>query len=171
MLWVWVTSRVRFQCPLCCYGYGSSKVKCFWKCIQVLPLKSWHLHTFFFSSWLKSWLKSQTRCTMYMVTTVLLFYTLILNTQIARSHMGFSFLIKPFILYFWKVDQVWSGLINDKWQFSSDNPFTCLAVHLNALWTLSNKGTVAVLQECMTAILRPQGRRRRLLRVWNIELR
>lgn len=61
-----------------------------------------------------------------------------------------------------------AGLINDKEvlsQFSSDNPFTCLAVRLHALWTLSNKAAASALQECMTATLRPQGRRGRLLRV------
>lgn len=43
----------------------------------------------------------------------------------------------------------------------------CAWVH-----AVSNKGTVAVLWEpkCMTATLRPQGRRGRLLRAWNIEL-
>lgn len=36
--------------------------------------------------------------------------------------------------------------------------------------TTSNKGAVAVLPEYVTASLRPQGKRRRLLKAWNIEL-
>lgn len=94
---------------------------------------------------------------------------------------NWAFLLKHFEnvemkLHHWRLDRY---MIED---FYDDRPCVCFFVsgwlcsvcrcvdrHVR-VYAVSNKGTVAVLPECVTGTLKPQGRGGWLLRAWNIEL-